>query len=691
MRRAHQRRAPERRDRTNPVTIKSVADNSSNRNATEALLRGALGRTRLLLIAGLLALLVLFLALAWATRDALAELPFLRKQRAETSRLASNGRTHVDLRPWQTAHALAGLAVTAEEKEFAAQAERSADHEVDLAFASALRQANLERRSLTGEALALSQRVEQLQQVVDGDKTLVQSLTDRAANSKGAESETAGDDLEVAKAQLALDSDLLADAQQDLARAGGDEPSRVQAELAAHEAEMKDYDAKTAPNGQVAVVATKRYGTLAGRVNAWFDQRTRYELVQQALRQAQADMVTLAAQHADLTNQIKAAALSASGLDKSARLASLKTRSALSQILGICNDRFQSQQQLASIYGKWSAQILLQHRIVLHLALRSLAWIAFILICVIFLDGLARHLIDRPKLDRGRVKTLHIIFKLGIRFLGTVIVLFVIFGAPSEMPTILGLTTAGLTLVLQDFIIAFFGWFVLMGKRGIRIGDWVEINGVAGEVAEISLFRTSILETGNWTDLGHPTGRRVSFINSFAIKGQYFNFSTTGQWMWDEIRFSVPPQEENYAMIERIHAAVLQETKEAARLAEAEWKRSPRHEGLSQFAADPAVEMRPGDSGINIVVRYVTRPSRAASPAGAWQPGSASHASGWLSVLAVKSTKAARIPDGATDGLPAIQLRVLMGAGAIPCGQDRMGAAQASEGAYRQQQRPQNC
>src|ERR1019366_8499500 len=117
--------------------------------------------------------------------------------------------------------------------ELATQAERFADHEVDQAFASALRYANLERGSLTGEALALSQRVEQLQQVVNGDQALVRSLTDRPADSKDAAAETAGDDLEVAKAQLALDADLLADAQQDLARAGGDEPARGPAELAA--------------------------------------------------------------------------------------------------------------------------------------------------------------------------------------------------------------------------------------------------------------------------------------------------------------------------------------------------------------------------------------------------------------------------------------------------------------------------
>jgi small-conductance mechanosensitive channel len=541
----------------------------------------------------LLAVLVVFLSLAWATRDSLAELPFLGKQRAAASPAAPNGTAHVDLRPWETAHALAALARTAEEKELAKHAGRFADREVDLAFASALRTANLERRSLTGEALVFSRRVQQLQQVVDGDKELVQSA--------------AADDLEVVKAQLALDSDLLADAQQDLARAGGDEPSRVQAELAAHELEMKDYDAGTAAKGQGAVVAARRHGTLAARVNAWFDQRTRYELVQLALRQTQADIASLTAKHAGLTSQIHAA--SPPFADKAAKLADLQRQSALTQLIGIDSDRIQSQQQLADIYGKWSAQLLLQHRIILHLLLRSFALIAFILICVIFFDALARHLISRPKLDQGRIKTLHIIFKLGIQLLGVLIILFVIFGAPTEMPTILGLTTAGLTLVLQDFIIAFFGWFALMGRHGIRIGDWVEINGVAGEVSEVGLFRTSVLETANWTDQGHPTGRRVSFINSFAIKGQYFNFSTTGQWMWDEIRFSIPAEDENYAMIELIHAAVLKETEKAARLAEAEWKRSPRHAGLSQFAADRAVEMRPGPSGLNIIVRYVTRAS----------------------------------------------------------------------------------
>ena len=145
-----------------------------------------------------------------------------------------------------------------------------------------------------------------------------------------------------------------------------------------------------------------------------------------------------------------------------------------------------------------------------------------------------------------------------------------------------------------------------MGKNGIRIGDWVEINGVGGEVLDIGVFRTTLLETGNWTDHSHPTGRRVTFTNSFAIKGQYFNFTTTGQWMWDDVTITVPNADDAYANMELIHKAVLEETIQESTLADAEWKRI----GLSRSGTEAAINMRPGLTGIDMVVRYVTRAYR---------------------------------------------------------------------------------
>ena len=163
---------------------------------------------------------------------------------------------------------------------------------------------------------------------------------------------------------------------------------------------------------------------------------------------------------------------------------------------------------------------------------------------------------------------------LAIQLVTLVLVLLAIFGAPQPDADDPGTGAAGLTVVFQDFILAFFGWFVLMGKNGIRVGDWVEINGVGGEVVEIGLFRTALLETGNWTDKGHPTGRRVTFINSFAVTGQYFNFSTAGQWMWDEISVNVPAGEDGQKTIEAIRRRWWRETEKDAKLAEAEWKSS---------------------------------------------------------------------------------------------------------------------
>lgn len=212
---------------------------------------------------------------------------------------------------------------------------------------------------------------------------------------------------------------------------------------------------------------------------------------------------------------------------KAERLADLSDQSTHSQLLGIYDDRIATGRQLAIVYGKWAEQVSLQHRGTAHLLMQSSALIPLILICVIVFDSFALRLAQRPALDQRRMRTLSTILKLACQFTAMLLILLVMFGRPSQMPTILGLTAAGLTLVLQDFIIAFFGWFVLMGKNGIHIGDWVEINGVAGEVVSVGLFRTAMLETGNLHDKGRPTGRRITFINSFAIRGQYFNYSTT--------------------------------------------------------------------------------------------------------------------------------------------------------------------
>lgn len=562
------------------------------------------GNTRLILCVALLSVLAVFLVLSWATRGAMSNLAAIRARNGAAT------QSLVDLRPWQTAQTLASLAVTAEENEYAREAEHLADHEVDQAFAAALRAAQLQARHrvLTGEALALSQKVGQLQQEIAQDQAAVERLKAQSVpkgdTASGLASSAEGNDaLEVAEAQLGLDSDELTDAQRDLDRATGNLSVRIQDELTSHEASMKKYDSEQQAGGQTAVVSVKGHGTLASRLEAWLSQESRSASIGQALAEAQNEARSLTAEH----NALEAKADDGAKAGNAATLAALQDRSTERQILSIDDDRIQTEQQLAAVYGKWGDQVQLQHRILQHLILESLELIVLIVLGMIAGDALVRRLMAQPSLDRRQMEILRTVLEVGVQVAGIGLIVLVVFGPPQQTATMIGLTTAALTISLQDYILAFVGWFMLVGRNGIHVGDLVEINGVCGEVAEVGLMSTTLLETTGLADKGEVTGRRISFLNSFAIRGTYFNFSSKGQWLWDQITVTVPADDDVYAMAKSIEQAAHTETAEWTQRAEEEWAHSGHGMRPTPLRAAPSVTLHPSGAGaIEVELRYVT-------------------------------------------------------------------------------------
>src|SRR5215470_19189643 len=187
-----------------------------------------MNRTRPVIVLVMLIVLAVTLTGAFLTRGVMADLPFLVARKGNwTGAYVPPGI--VDQRPWQTAATLAALAQSAEERKLARDAERLADHEVDQAFSQSLRQASLVKPTLSGKALALQQRVNELQETIKNDEARIASL------SAGGTKPTAGavsnaSDLEIAKAQLSLDQSELADSTEDLARESGDQRVKLQQE-----------------------------------------------------------------------------------------------------------------------------------------------------------------------------------------------------------------------------------------------------------------------------------------------------------------------------------------------------------------------------------------------------------------------------------------------------------------------------
>jgi small-conductance mechanosensitive channel len=536
--------------------------------------------------------------------------------RAAAKKLPSGSTASlIDQRMLLTAQQMAADADTPQEQALAQQALRLSDHELDQAFASALREASATSAPASGPLKQLADRITRLKGTISAEQQRIAKLTsEAAANSASA------DRLELAKAQLALDEDELEDAQQDLARQGGDQHADLERALADHEAMQKQ--AAPVPKAPPAAPTA----TLSQQTQAWFLLRDRQRQLEAARQQAENKAATLVREHDALEKLAgnKRAPAAVGGAETTASDASstdsdedqeedtatmlgrLQHLSDQKKTLTELDKRIQDSRQLADVYKRWSASAEARRRGVMHLLLRSLAAVLAILLAVVLIDGAMRRAFERQA-DRKRLHQLRVISTIAVQLIGAALIVLIIFGPPNQISTIIGLATAGLTVALKDFIVAFFGWFALMGRNGIRVGDWVEINGVSGEVIEIGILKTALLEMGNWTTTGHPTGRRVAFVNSFAIEGHYFNFSTAGQWLWDELQVNLPVAGDPYEMAQQIRQMVEEQTETEATAAEQDWERVTHQYGIRPFSAKPAVDLRPSPTGLTVVVRYITR------------------------------------------------------------------------------------
>ncbi|MGA2422161.1 MAG: mechanosensitive ion channel domain-containing protein, partial [Candidatus Acidiferrum sp.] len=548
----------------------------------------------------------------------------------------------VDQSSLSAAQRLAALVTSADEEPYALEAIRIADHAVDLQFAQALKNAEQHPPVLSAEAKEIQGKLAAAQQALDADNAQVKTLSDADAKASGAKKDTLDDELALAKAQQESDGNEVDDAKQDLVRAGGDPHARIQEMAKAHETA----EGKPANFTAVANNLLEERG-LIHRLTQWRMLRAEEQQLAEAKADAERHIERLSTEHSALEARLQAekngppataslgaaadapyaASASAPALNnltpKAAKIApgrgathshdeavsllkNTRRRAVDQQALATFDRRIDDQKDLASVYGNWQLLVAAKKREAGHKGLLGLSIILAILLLGLVFDGWLEKLLGKTALDRRQVQTLRTLTRVTLQILAVLFILLVIFGRPSQLGTFLGLAGAGLTVALKDFIVGFLGWFVLMGKNGIRLGDWVEINGVTGEVVELGMFHTVLLETGNWTDSGHPTGRRVTFTNSFAIENHYFNFSTSGQWLWDELQVVLPVGMDPYPIVAAIQKKVIESTSASSQKAESEWKQAAGDRNMTLMTAAPAINVKPVVGGVEVSVRYIT-------------------------------------------------------------------------------------
>lgn len=526
----------------------------------------------------------------------------------------------VDQKPLQTAQALEKITETRDEFRYDRSAQRAADDEIDLAFASAMRDVKVHPPAESSAARQLRERIRSLEDQVKDDQQTVKDLTAATAAAKGDRADELQNELQLQQAELSLHQGQVDDTKLDLMRAGGDLQSRIQRAFNQHEASAQQTDANPAQAWQSKSESYQVPGTLVGQIRAWKQLRTKKQQVDAARQQADDLAADLDKKHDALEEHVKQlsqqnqaqpvqAGQQSSKEQNKATLALVQHESEDRKTLSEYDNRIQDAQQVSQSYKDWLTLLSSRNRAIEHGGLQSLLWIVLIAVAVVAGNMVVDRASSKLSTERRRMATMRLLGRFVVQAIGLLLILLVILGSPGQLSTILAFAGAGLTVALKDFIVAFFGWFILMGKNGIRVGDWVEINGIGGEVVEISLLRTVLLEMGNWADTGHPTGRRVTFVNSFAIEGHYFNFSTTGQWLWDSIEIDVPAGKNPHQVTEAITELVTKESAANTQQAEQEWRRSTSSYGTrtQTFSLAPAINVRPAGNGITVMVRYITR------------------------------------------------------------------------------------
>jgi len=550
----------------------------------------------------------------------------------QSAQLNSSSRTRrppiVDEQPLTTARAMAALASGWDEQRYSRQALKLADHSVDVAFSYEMRQATEHPAPPTPESKKLFARADQAQAAVAEDQERIDRLQKQMATEKdGRARDALQQRIDLTKAKLELDQDELETVKTDLIRSGADRLSRIQRQFNRHEATQKEYETNNPPTAIDKNRTAEGSASAIAEMSAWKSLRERAVRLQHAMEDARQVAAKLRESHKGLqsqvdmevsnkeaiTEQARSGIAASTGSDSSSSTSTARAITSLHQIsvdqkdLSDLDKRIQDQDDLATAYGNWLDVVKTRQSAVLHDMLQFAMLILLVVFAVYLCNRLVDHFFVGLAVERTRLHTLRGVIRFAVQALGLAVILLMLFGVPNQLSTILGLAGAGLTVACKDFIMGFIGWFLLMGRNGLRVGDWVEIDGVVGEVVEIGLLRTVLLETGNWTDSGHPTGRKVAFVNSYAIEGHFFNFSTTGQWLWDEVQILVPASENPYPMIDAIQKMIAEQTAANVEAAEQEWQRSKGHYRAQPVSAAPEVSLRPTSSGIDVHVRYITR------------------------------------------------------------------------------------
>jgi small-conductance mechanosensitive channel len=168
-----------------------------------------------------------------------------------------------------------------------------------------------------------------------------------------------------------------------------------------------------------------------------------------------------------------------------------------------------------------------------------------------------------------------------------------------------GVAGAGIAFALQEVIVSVAGWIAISFGSFYAPGDRVQLGGTKGDVIDVTVLRTTLMEIGEWVKADLYTGRIVRIANSAVFKSPVFNYSADFPFLWDEITLPVKYGSDwQYArqMLDNVANEVCGEF--AAHSHEA-WEIAVKKYLLEAARIEPVITLVANDNWLEFTTRYI--------------------------------------------------------------------------------------
>ena len=190
-------------------------------------------------------------------------------------------------------------------------------------------------------------------------------------------------------------------------------------------------------------------------------------------------------------------------------------------------------------------------------------------------------------------------------FFGIVILGVVFSERLSGLTVAFGVAGAGIAFALQEVIASAAGWIAITFGQFYSPGDRVQLGGIKGDVIDIGILRTTLMECGQWVNGDNYNGRIVRVANSFIFKEPVFNYSADFPFLWDEIVLPVR-YGSDWEYARKIFAGVVNEVcGDYAGESKEAWKKAVMKYQLEDARIEPMVTLVANDNWIEFTARYI--------------------------------------------------------------------------------------